>query len=406
MSEPVRTTFAKLIEQKILEIGDGYRAKLDELGGDGPIFLRAGLVTEKGIVWNGGERFRPDIIETVNSKLGRPGDTMVTTKGNSIGRAGYVPEGSPLFVYSPHLSYWRSSNSTLLVPGYLRYWAHSPEFIGQLRAMAGSTDMAPYLSLSDQRRLLMTLPEPLDQQAIAALLGALDDKIAVNDRIAETERKLARARFRAARESQDPEDVDLASIVEFLNRGVGPRYTENQSQLRVLNQKCVRDGRVNLAPSRWTLTDKVPSGKMLRTHDVLVNSTGVGTLGRVARWTREEACTVDSHITIVRFDPAKVDPVCAGFAMLDAEAEIESLGQGSTGQTELGRTQLSGLRIKIPSGERALQLRPSLDALENRADSAMKESLSLAELRDTLLPKLMSGEIRVREAEKVVEDVT
>jgi len=47
-----------------------------------------------------------------------------------------------------------------------------------------------------------------------------------------------------------------------------------------------------------------------------------------------------------------------------------------------------------------------LDALESRGDSALEESDSLASLRDTLLPKLMSGEIRVREAEKVVEEMT
>jgi type I restriction enzyme S subunit len=92
--------------------------------------------------------------------------------------------------------------------------------------------------------------------------------------------------------------------------------------------------------------------------------------------------------------------------MLNAELEIEALGEGSTGQTELSRAQLSGLRIPVPSRERAARLRPILDALESRSDSALEESRSLAELRDTLLPKLMSGEIRVRDAEKVVEDVT
>jgi type I restriction enzyme, S subunit len=263
-----------------------------------------------------------------------------------------------------------------------------------------------HFNVGSARNLEILLPPFPEQREISSILGALDDKIAVNDRVAETTRTLARAHFRVAQESADPDDIDLASIVEFLNRGVAPRYTEDQSQLRVLNQKCVRDSRVNLAPSRWTITDKVPNGKVLRPHDVLVNSTGIGTLGRVARWTRYEACTVDSHVTIVRFDPAKVDPVCAGFAMLDAEPEIESLGQGSTGQTELGRAQLSGIRITVPSRESSAKLRPTLDALESRGDSALEESLSLAQLRDALLPRLISGEIRVRDAEKVVEDVT
>ena len=55
--------------------------------------------------------------------------------------------------------------------------------------------MAPYLSLSDQRRLKISLPSVQDQRGIAAVLGALDDKIAVNSRIAETSRTLALTYF-------------------------------------------------------------------------------------------------------------------------------------------------------------------------------------------------------------------
>ena len=72
----------------------------------------------------------------------------------------------------------------------------------------------------------------------------------------------------------------------------------------------------------------------------------------------------------------------------------------------MSRSQLSALRIAVLSRERSEALRPVLDALEQRGDSALEESLSLVELRDALLPKLMSGEIRVRDAEKAVEDVT
>jgi type I restriction enzyme S subunit len=331
---------------------------------------------------------------------------MVTTKGNSVGRTSYVPLGTPEFVYSPHLSYWRSVDSSKLSSRFLRYWSKSPEFSAQLYSMAHGTDMAPYLSLADQRRLRISLPSIFVQEAVAEVLGSLDGKIAVNEQIAGTARQLARMNFRAVIQTGDAEKGELSLVVEFLSRGVAARYSIDKSQLRLLNQKCIRDNRVSVTPSRRTLTDKVPNAKMLQMHDVLVNSTGVGTLGRVARWTKQEACTVDSHVTIVRFDAARVDPVCAGFAMLDAEPEIEALGEGSTGQTELSRAQLSALRIAVPSRDRVGTLRPLLDALESRGNSALEESNSLAALRDTLLPKLMSGEIRVREAEKVVEEVT
>ena len=100
--------------------------------------------------------------------------------------------------------------------------------------------------------------------------------------------------------------MKVGSVVTALNRGISPRYTEDSLQLCVVNQKCIRDGRVSLDHARRTMSDKVPGQKLLRRHDVLVNSTGVGTLGRVARWTEQIPSTVDSHVTIVRFDPARL----------------------------------------------------------------------------------------------------
>jgi restriction endonuclease S subunit len=347
---------------------------------------------------------RPGSIPVVSSGgIGSYHDTAaVQGPGVVIGRKGTLGKA----FYLP-CNYW-PHDTTLYVkdfkgsyPRFVYYFFVNLDVMG---FDVGSAN--PTLNRNHIHPLPVYWPGYPEQVRIANLLGALDDKIAVNDRIAGTARQLARAHFRAAQDSAGSEETSLASVAEFLNRGIAPRYTEDQSHLRVLNQKCIRDGRVSLAPSRWTISDKVPSDKMIRMHDVLVNSTGMGTLGRVARWTGREPCTVDSHVTIVRFDPTKVDPVCAGFAMLGAEHEIESLGQGSTGQTELSRTQLSSLKITVPSKERAAALRPMLDALENRGDSALEESLSLARLRDTLLPRLMSGEIRVRDAEKVVEDVT
>ena len=123
MSERRTTTFRELVATGTLEIGDGYRAKLEELGGTGPIFLRAGLLSDHGIDWTRAERFREELAQQVNSKLGRAGDTVITTKGNSVGRAGYIPENAPSFVYSPHLSYWRSLDPSQISTGFLRYWS-------------------------------------------------------------------------------------------------------------------------------------------------------------------------------------------------------------------------------------------------------------------------------------------
>jgi type I restriction enzyme S subunit len=99
----------------------------------------------------------------------------------------------------------------------------SPDFRSQLAGMAGSTDMAPYLSLSDQMRLRISLPRVKDQRAVASILGAFDDKIDLNRRMNETLEAVVRAIFkdwfvdfgptRAKMEGREPYlDPELSSM--------------------------------------------------------------------------------------------------------------------------------------------------------------------------------------------------
>ncbi|WP_432185776.1 restriction endonuclease subunit S [Streptomyces sp. Tue6028] len=267
-----------------------------------------------------------------------------------------------------------------------------------------NTTVQATLNLRDVRKIPIVMPPNREREAVAGVIEALDGKVAINERIASTARELGMTLIAQAIKGDDLVEVAVESVTIALTRGVAPKYTDSPDGITVLNQKCIRGGRVNLEPSRMTLREKVKAPKLLQRNDVLVNSTGVGTLGRVARWTAALEATVDSHVTIVRFDEQRVDPVCAGFAMLRAQPRIEAMGEGSTGQTELRRAQVGGLEITLPSPARQKELRIKLEALEERADRAFSESLALAALRDTLLPQLMSGKLRVREAERIVED--
>ncbi|WP_433500550.1 restriction endonuclease subunit S [Sphaerimonospora sp. CA-214678] len=335
-----------------------------------------------------------------------PGDLVITHRG-TIGQVSMIPRSPKHERYVLSTSQVKARlDASRALPEFYYYWLLSPA--GQREILQHvSTVGVPGLVQPVATVKSFKVPHPPlgEQQAVATVLSTLDDKIAVNERIAATSRELGLALFAQALLDEDPLETAVESIVSTLTRGVTPKYSESPDDLIVLNQKCVRDGRVNLKPSRLTLREKVKVPKLLQANDVLVNSTGVGTLGRVARWTCDIDATVDSHIAIVRFDPTKVDPVCAGFAMLRAQTEIEALGEGSTGQTELSRAQLGALEIALPNPDRQHELREKLDSLEEQADQAMAESAVLAALRDTLLPQLMSGRLRIRDAEKIVEDV-
>jgi hypothetical protein len=70
-------TFQQLLDEGMLEIGDGYRAQNNELGGTGPIFLRAGHVTDSHIDFVGVEHFHEHLADKVRSKMSKVGDDTV-----------------------------------------------------------------------------------------------------------------------------------------------------------------------------------------------------------------------------------------------------------------------------------------------------------------------------------------
>lgn len=135
----------------------------------------------------------------------------------------------------------------------------------------------------------------------------------------------------------------LGAACELIKRGIAPKYLESGG-FRVVNQKCVRGHTVNFDLARRNDTDKkrVPDERVIRAGDVLVNSTGTGTLGRVAqlRTDPNEPTTVDTHVTIVR---PKVDRFYLpffGYMMIAIEDQLISGGHGTSGQTELPRSDL------------------------------------------------------------------
>lgn len=142
--------------------------------------------------------------------------------------------------------------------------------------------------------------------------------------------------------------MKLNDATTYIARGISPSYDD--TGIVILNQKCIRDNRINFAPSRITNPNKkrISNDKYVMLFDVLVNSTGVGTLGRVAQIKKlDNQLTVDSHITIVRPNLEHFDPYFFGYVMYKLQGQIERMGDGATGQTELSKTRL-GNELIIP----------------------------------------------------------
>jgi type I restriction enzyme S subunit len=200
-----------------------------------------------------------------------------------------------------------------------------------------------------------------------------------------------------------PEGWEVAALGDVaieLRRGISPSYLDSGG-VRVLNQKCIRNREINFCLARrHDHSKRKIEGRTVMAGDILVNSTGVGTLGRTAQlWRIDEPTVIDSHVSVVRPNTDIVSICYLGLNLTGREAEIEMLGEGSTGQTELSRARLGCLQVLVPPRQILDQFdakaRPLLDAIFANTE----EGTTLAQLRDTLLPKLISGDLRIADAE-------
>ena len=158
----------------------------------------------------------------------------------------------------------------------------------------------------------------------------------------------------------------LIQLTKSITRGIAPSYTDEKG-VKVINQRCIRNNLINLKESRLTdpYKKKINDKKILQKGDILINSTGVGTVGRSAQLKdTSENLTVDSHVTIVRPND-KVNAEYLGYNIQMLEQEIENLAEGSTGQIELSRERLGNeiiiMYTSLDNQEKIVKILKSID---------------------------------------------
>lgn len=248
-----------------------------------------------------------------------------------------------------------------------------------------------------------------EQERVVSILSAYDDLIENNRRrialLEKTARMLYRewfVRFRFPGHEHVkiidgvPEGWErkrVSQACSFLGRGISPTY-DDDGEFVVVSQKCIRDRLFSLTPARRQSKEFKPE-KALKYLDVLINSTGTGTLGRVAQcWLHPEATTFDSHVTIARPNDT-VDPFWFGYALMELEPIFERMGEGATNQKELSKNRIA--EVRIVTAPRSMQVLFAEFASHTSAQVQLlaNQNDKLAQARDLLLPRLMNGELAV-----------
>jgi type I restriction enzyme M protein len=136
--------------------------------------------------------------------------------------------------------------------------------------------------------------------------------------------------------------VNLSKLGELLTwnqRGKQPSYFEEDQNildgLPVVNSKHVREGEVILVDNRYAKYQPEDKPLIIKTNDVLINGTGVGTIGRCAPYLHKQNALPDNHVTILR--TKVLDPVYLSIYInsIAGQYQVEKYLKGSSGQTEL-----------------------------------------------------------------------
>jgi len=149
----------------------------------------------------------------------------------------------------------------------------------------------------------------------------------------------------------------LQDVSTYIQRGKGPKYDEN-GLVKVISQKCIQWSGFNLKPARFINNeslDKYQEERFLQSRDLLWNSTGTGTAGRInlLEHVKNKTLVADSHVTVIRtifIDAAFIKNyiTAPGVQYRIEPGNENSLVSGTTNQVELNTSSVTSLEIPIP----------------------------------------------------------
>ena len=432
----MRYVTGDLIADGKLSIGDGYRAKNSELGSSGIPFARVGNI-DGGFNFDDADRFPEEDLGKVGDKISQAGDVVFTSKG-TVGRLALVRETTPRFVYAPQICFWRTLDPALLDGRWLYYWMFGEEFGQQMSAVKGQTDMADYVSLGDQRRMEIRLPPIDEQHAIAGVLGALDDKIEQNQQTAQALERLARATFQAWFVDFEPVKAKAAGAdsfpsmpqhvfdslpTRFVDSEIGP-VPEGWEVVGIGDVVTVKGGGTpsTKTPDYWDGGEHcwaTPRDMSRLRHPVLLDterritdagvnhiSSGLLPVGTVLMSSRAPVGYLAIAGVPTAINQGFIAMVCAGplpptFILNWAFSQMETIKARASGTTfpEISKKNFRPLTVIRPTDDVIGAYQQADEPLFDLLVVCVKENVRLAEMRDYLLPQLLSGQIRVEVAD-------
>ena len=310
--------------------------------------------------------------------------------------------------YSPQLCFFRVTDDSI-DPRWLYYWLGGREFWMQSTGVSTQTDMAPYISLRDLRAISVSLPSRGVQRGIAETLGALDDKIESNRRAVGLIESLLMLEFQRVISTGEVVEAPLSELVSIV-KGVSYKSVDlRPSRTSLVTLKSFdRTGgyKANgLKPyaGPYKPHQVVEPGELVIAQtDLTQGAEVVGRAVRVPADPSADTLVASLDLVIVRPIGEMTPEYLQGIVTDEAFREFCRSRTSGTTVLHLASNAISTYDAPLVSAHAQHEYTKFARPLIQRADSLNREIERLAEARDTLLPELLSGRIRVREAAEVL----
>lgn len=368
-------------------LGD-YIEAIDERNSDLSITLSQGISNNKCF-----QEPKQVATNSVNDKIVRTGyfayNRATTRNGEKISIA--LREGDDCTVSSAY-QVFRVLDEDVLLSKYLLLWFQRPVFDRYARFKShGSAH--EFFDWEEMCEVRLPIPAIEEQREIVAQYEAITRRIALNERICANLEETAQALYnKMFVQDIDPNNLpdgwridSIENCSEIITAGIIPKYS-TEGKCFVLGQRCIHDNFVDTSYAR----NHTPKKEFLelRYGDILINSTGSGTLGRCAQVHESlEDFTFDSNMTLVR--PLK-DFLMEFLWITISKLEnyFVQISQGSTSQTRLYTSMVRPIEIVIPPEEDLKEYSSMMKLIINSMVRRKSENKHLVSLKDLLLTRI------------------
>ena len=345
--------------------------------------------------------------QEIKSKFGVPqqNDILLTSVG-TLGIPYLVQSDEQFYFKDGNLTWIKNINNELLNPLFLFKWLASSigrESLSEITI--GSTQEA--LTISGLKTLELLLPPLEEQKAIAEILSSLDDKIDLLHRQNQTLECLAQTLFRQwfIEEAKEEWEIKFSDApIQIIDGDRGNNYPKNSDFFA--NEYCLFLSARNVTKNGFDFSDcqfitkerdeLLRKGKLSRNDVVLTTRGTVGNIAYYHELIPFENIRINSGMVILRADETKISPLYL-YILMKSPLFCESVIEHTSGsaQPQLPIRDLNNVSFILPPKNIYYKFMEQVKPIYSKVFNNQKQIQTLENLRDTLLPKLLSGEVRI-----------